>query len=275
MRVALLQGPATPGDVAGNLALLERTARTVAGQGARLLVCPEMYLTGYDIGADAVRRLAEPADGPSAAAVSRIARDTGVAIGYGWPERDGTDVYNAASLVDRDGSRLATYRKTHLYGDVDAAAFRPGAGGFATARLDDVRVGLLICYDVEFPETVRSLALAGADLVVVPTALMVPYDVVARTLVPARAIENQVYLAYANRVGRERDLEYCGLSVVVGPDGAELARAGTGEEVVQADVDLSSLHAVRAGSSYLTDRRPELYADLVRAGRPTAGRSQP
>lgn len=275
MRIALLQGPAGSGDVESNLTFLERTARMAARQGTRLLVCPEMFLTGYDIGTDAVHRLAEPADGPSAAAVARIARASGVAIVYGWPERVGSDVYNAASLVDRDGRLLLSYRKTHLFGDIDTATFRPGDGDFTTVLLDDVRVGLLICYDVEFPETVRCLALAGADLVVVPTALMVPYDVVARTVVPTRAVENQVYLAYANRAGAERVLQYCGLSCVVGPDGVELARAGTGVELAQADLDLPALHVARAGTTYLADRRPELYAALTRAERPVPGRSHP
>jgi predicted amidohydrolase len=266
MRIALLQGPDGSGDVAGNLALLAATAREAAAEGARLLVTPEMFLTGYDIGAQAVRRLAEPVDGPSAQAVARVARDAGVAVLYGWPELDRGSVFNAAALVDRDGQRLAAYRKTHLYGEVDTAAFRPGGGGFTTVALDDVRVGLLICYDVEFPEPVRALALAGADLVVVPTALMVPYDVVARTLVPARAFENQVYVAYANRTGAETSLEYCGLSCVISPDGTELARAGAGEQVVYADLDLATLRASRAENNHLHDRRPELYGALVERG---------
>ena len=115
---------------------------------------------------------------------------------------------------------------------------------------------------------VRLLALAGADLVAVPTALMDPFEVVARTLVPARAVENQVFLAYANRCGQEGDLRYCGQSCVVGPDGADLVRAGRGEELVFADLDLDRLRAARALSPYLRDRRPELYAPLADAARP-------
>lgn len=264
----MLQGPAGSGDVAGNLALLETTARDAAAAGARLLVTPEMFLTGYAIGAEAVRRLAEPGDGPSAREVARIARDTGLAVLYGWPELHEDALYNAATLVDRDGHRLSTYRKTHLYGEVDTSAFRSGDGGFVTVPLDGVQVGLLICYDVEFPETVRSLAIAGADLVVVPTALMLPYDVVAHTLVPARAYENQVYVAYVNRTGQEADLEYCGLSCLVAPDGSDLVRAGTGEQVVYADLDLAALRASRIDNSHLRDRRPDLYGALVEEGQP-------
>ena len=171
-------------------------------------------------------------------------------------------------LIGRDGRSLANYRKCHLFGDLDRDMFRAGQSPPAVIELDGIRVGLLICYDVEFPEAVRLLALAGADLVAVPTALMDPFEVVARTIVPARAVENQVFLAYANRCGREGDLRYCGLSCVVGPDGADLVRAGRGEELVFADLDLDRLRAARAPSPYLRDRRPELYAPLADAARP-------
>jgi predicted amidohydrolase len=145
--------------------------------------------------------------------------------------------------------------------------FRAGESLPAVIELDGIRVGLLICYDVEFPETVRLLALQGVDLVAVPTALMEPFEVVVRTIVPARAVENQVFLAYANRCGREGNLRYCGLSCVVGPDGADLVRAGRGEELVFADLHLDSLRAARMLSPYLRDRRPELYAPLADAAR--------
>ena len=105
------------------------------------------------------------------------------------------------------------------------------------AELDGLRLGVLICYDVEFPENVRLLALQGAALVAVPTANMAPYTFVCRALVPARAYENHLFLAYANRCGREGELEYLGQSCIVAPDGTDLARAGPGEEVILADID--------------------------------------
>jgi predicted amidohydrolase len=263
MRIALFQGPAQPADVGANLAVLAATARAAADGGARLLVVPEMFLTGYNIGPDAVRRLAEPADGPAAQQVARIARETGTAVLYGYPELAGGAVYNAAQLVERDGRRLTNYRKTHLFGELDTSAFSPGDGGFVTVQVDELRVGVLICYDVEFPEAVRALALAGADLVAVPTALMAPYDVVAQTVVPSRAFENQVFLAYANHSGQERELAYTGLSCVIGSDGAELARAGRGEQLIFADLDPERQTVSRAETTYLRDRRPELYGALL------------
>ncbi len=125
--------------------------------------------------------MAQPAAGAWAEEVAAIAADSGLAILYGYPERVGDQVFNSAQLIDRDGRVLANYRKSHLYGELDTSTFEPGAGDFAIVGLDGVNVGILICYDVEFPEAVRALALAGADVVAVPTALMRPYEIVART----------------------------------------------------------------------------------------------
>ena len=264
MRLAIFQGPEQPGEPAANLDRLAAAADAAAAQGARLLACPELFLTGYNIGADAAHRLAEPVDGPSAHRVAAMARATGLAILYGYPERaaDGR-IFNSVLLVERDGRHLLNHRKHHLFGELDRAVFAPGPGDLASAEIDGLRLGALICYDVEFPEAVRLQALAGADLVVVPTALMQPYDVVARIVVPARAYESQVYMAYADRCGREGELTYCGLSCIVGPDGADLARAGRGEELILADIDLDRLRASRAVNTHLTDRRPELYGPLA------------
>ncbi|HEX2527009.1 MAG TPA: carbon-nitrogen hydrolase family protein [Geminicoccus sp.] len=265
MRVTLFQGPEKAGTPAENM---ERVAEAAAHVEEGLLVCPEMFLSGYAIGREAAERLAEPVDGPSAKRAAMIARATGTALLYGYPER-GADgkVYNAAILIDRHGNTLLNYRKSHLFTDLDRSMFQEGDGHSPVVELDGFKVGVLICYDVEFPEAVRSLALAGADLVVVPTALMQPYDVIARTIVPARAVENQVFIAYADHCGVEADLDYCGLSCIVGPDGVDLARAGRGEEVISAELDRDLLERTRPLYTYLADRRPELYAALMHGGR--------
>ncbi|GAB2946173.1 carbon-nitrogen hydrolase family protein [Streptomyces pseudoechinosporeus] len=228
MRTALLQSSGRPGSVAANLKVLDEAAGRAAAAGAGLLVAPEMFLTGYAIGAD-VRRLAEPADGDWADAVAEIAGRHGLAIVYGYPERDGETVFNAAQLIAADGHRLANYRKTHLFGCFERDHFTPGAKPVVQAELDGLRIGLMICYDVEFPENVRAHALAGTDLLVVPTAQMHPFQFVAESVVPVRAFENQMYVAYVNRVGAEGEFELVGLSTLAGPDGVARARAGPGE----------------------------------------------
>ncbi|MFE7775988.1 carbon-nitrogen hydrolase family protein [Streptomyces sp. NPDC057445] len=269
LRTALLQSSGTPGDIVKNLEIIDAHAADAAASGAGLLVCPEMFLTGYAIGAD-VPRLAENADGPSARAIAEIAARHGVAVLYGYPER-GTGaeagrnvVYNAAQLIGPDGTRLANYRKTHLFGCFEQEWFTPGDDSVVQAELGGLRIGILICYDVEFPENVRAHALAGTDLLVVPTAQMHPFQFVAEKLVPVRAFESQMYVAYVNRTGTEGEFDFVGLSCLAGPDGIARARAGHGEEMVVADADPDFLAASRAANPYLRDRRPGLYASLAR-----------
>ncbi|MEU9313127.1 carbon-nitrogen hydrolase family protein [Streptomyces sp. NPDC048256] len=262
MRTALLQSSGRPGSVVENLKVLDEAADRAAAAGAGLLVAPEMFLTGYAIGDD-IARLAEPADGDSADAVAEIAGRHGLAIAYGYPERHGETVHNSAQLVSADGSRLANYRKTHLFGCFERDHFQPGGQPVVQAELDGLTVGLMICYDVEFPENVRAHALAGTDLLVVPTAQMHPFQFVAESVIPVRAFENQMYVAYVNRVGQEGEFEFVGLSTLAGPDGVARTRAGRGEELVFADADPVALAASREANPYLKDRRPGLYGSLV------------
>ncbi|GAB2747664.1 carbon-nitrogen hydrolase family protein [Streptomyces bullii] len=262
MRTALLQSSGRPGSIAENLKVLDEAAGRAAAAGAGLLVAPEMFLTGYAIGDD-IARLAEPADGDSADAIAETATRYGVAIAYGYPERDGETVYNSAQLISADGTRLANYRKTHLFGCFERDHFTPGEQPVVQAELNGLRVGLMICYDVEFPENVRAHALAGTDLLLVPTAQMHPFQFVAESLVPVRAFENQMYVAYVNRVGPEGEFEFVGLSTLAGPDGVARTRAGRAEELVLADADPVFLAASREANPYLKDRRPGLYGSLV------------
>ncbi|GHK03011.1 carbon-nitrogen hydrolase family protein [Streptomyces sp. NPDC003753] len=262
MRTALLQSSGHPGSVGENLKVLDQAAGRAAAAGAGLLVAPEMFLTGYAIGDD-IARLAEPADGDWADAIAEISSRHGLAVAYGYPEREGETVYNSAQLISADGTRLANYRKTHLFGCFERDHFTPGDQPVVQAELDGLRVGIMICYDVEFPENVRAHALAGTDLLVVPTAQMHPFQFVAESLVPVRAFENQMYVAYVNRVGQEGEFEFVGLSTLAGPDGVARARAGRVEELVLADVDPVHLAASREANPYLKDRRPGLYGSLV------------
>ncbi|MEU9243715.1 carbon-nitrogen hydrolase family protein [Streptomyces sp. NPDC048385] len=262
MRTALLQSSGRPGSTAENLKVLDAAAGRAAAAGAALLVAPEMFLTGYAIGDD-IARLAEPAGGDSADAIAGLARRHGLAVAYGYPERDGDRVHNSAQLISADGTRLANYRKSHLFGGFEQDHFTAGDQPVVQAELNGLTVGIMICYDVEFPELVRAHALAGTDLLLVPTANMHPFELVAESLVPVRAWENQMYVAYANRVGQEGEFEFFGLSTLAGPDGVARARAGRGEELVLADLDPALLAASREANPYLKDRRPGLYGSLI------------
>lgn len=262
MRTALLQSSGRPGSVAENLKVLDEAAGRAAAAGAGLLVVPEMFLTGYAIGDD-IARLAEPADGDFADAVAETAGRHGLAVTYGYPERAGDQVFNSAQLISAAGLRLANYRKTHLFGCFERDHFTPGEQPVVQAELGGLRLGIMICYDVEFPENVRAHALAGTDLLLVPTAQMHPFEFVAESMVPVRAFENQMYVAYVNRVGQEGEFDFVGLSTLAGPDGVAHARAGRGEQLLLADVDPAVLAASRRANPYLEDRRPGLYGSLT------------
>jgi predicted amidohydrolase len=264
LTLALWQCPYA-GHASQALVLLDATAAQAREQGADLLVCPEMSLTGYQIGAAGVAAVAESADGPLAQAVAAIAQRHGIAIVYGYPEQHapGEKPYNAVQFIDADGQRRANYRKTHLFGDIDRAQFSPGMQAPAVFEWKGWKLGLLICYDIEFPEPARGLALQGADAILVPTANMIAFDEVQRVLLPARALENRVFVAYANACGREGDTTYGGLSTVCGAMGAVLAQGARDEALLFASLSRGDLLTAREGTQ-LNDRRPDLYDPLSR-----------
>ena len=257
MKIALYQGAGKSTDVHENLATIQRKAIAAAGQGADLIIFPELFLTGYNIG-KTVRDLAEQADGPACLKVVQTAQEANIAILYGYPERFNNNVYNSALLINRSGNIGANYRKTHLYGGYEKGCFKPGDSLIIT-ELAGLKIGILICYDVEFPEAVRALANAGADLIAVPTALMEDYCHVANHVVPTRGYENGLFVAYVNRCGIEGDTVYCGSSSLVGPDGRDILRAGQSEELLVANVDKQAIAEAREANPFLSDMREELY----------------
>ena len=242
---------------------LDQQAQQVRALGADLLVCTEMSLTGYAIGAERVQALAESQDGPLARAVATIARQHRIAIVYGYPERHpaGGKPFNAVQCIDDTGEPIGRYRKTHLFGKLDHQQFTAGDAASQVFACRGWQLGMLICYDVEFPETTRLLALQGADAVLVPTANMVGFDEVPQLLVPARACENRLFVAYANACGQEGDLSYGGLSTLALADGTTLARADRAPDTLLATLSASVLAEARR-SSQLPARRPDLYGTL-------------
>lgn len=262
MIIAVLQMQPHPAAPALNVARIRQAAAAAQAFGAQLLVTPELSLTGYAIG-DELQQLAEPANGPLVTRLQAVARGSGLHIVAGWPERDGAAVYNSAVLADADG--VTVYRKCHLYGPYERRQFTPSQRLPGLVEVEGVKCGLMICYDLEFPEMARALALAGAALIAVPTALPASAGQrrVSEVLVPSRALENHVFIAYAGLCGTERDLDYAGGSVIVGPDGIDLARAGGGDALLIARVDIASRAAAHRENPYLNDRRPDLYCGQV------------
>ena len=263
MRIAAMQEAAGVLDVTGNLALIEAAAARAAAAGADLLVTPELFASGYAPAAVAprldtglVRHVEEGA--------ARIARDHRIALVYSVPSPAPGGWHIGAVLLDRTGQELLRYGKVHLFGDEERDSFLPASAVPGTAVFEGLRLGLLVCYDAEFPESVRALADSGADLVLVPTALGAGFESVPEVLLRARALESQVGLAYANHVGsapmaQGGTLTFGGGSVIIGPDGGVLAQAGSGPDLIIADVEQSAIERARAAVPYLSDRRRDVY----------------
>lgn len=258
--MAGLQSAGSPGDVNANLDELSAAARAAAGSGAQLLVTSELFVTGYDIG-DAIRSLARQ---DLISQVRRIAEVSGIALIVGVPEHESGKLYNSAVFVDHTGRHRATHRKTHLFGELDRRYFTAGEKVVTVVDYLGLRIGMMICYDVEFPENTRMVALNGADFLAVPTAQMEPFEFVADSVIRTRAWENQMYVAYINHAGREGDTVYVGRSSIVAPDATVLDSIVAGSGLIYGDVDATVVAEARRRNPYLSDLRPELNDPLMR-----------
>lgn len=236
---------------------IETGVAEAAAAGSALVLFPELVCEGYGRAADRLAKAASLSDLPDAAG-QRLADAHGIAVCLGLSLRlpDGT-VGNAAVLF-RPGHPPSPYLKRHLYGDYEKAIFAPGQERSALVEWGGLTMGMLVCFDAEFPERVRELALAGADLVLVPTALpkLAGADFIASTIIPARAFENGIFVAYADHCGRDERFEYQGLSVVADPNGTKLASADeTSPAHLVADLDPARYAEVRKANPYLETLR--------------------
>ena len=251
MEVAVYQCALGGSDMDTRLQRLDQALRDPKAAKAELVVCPELFMSGYNVG-DALKRLAELAGGPFAQAVAKLARRHGKAILYGYPELEGEGIYNSAACYGRDGALLANHRKLVLPPGFESNYFQRG-DRVTFFTLGGFKFALLVCYDAEFPEAVRIVVQQGAQVVLAPTALKKIWESVATRMMPTRAFENGVYFIYANHAGREGEVEYLGGSCIVGPDGEDAARAGVGEEVISAALDAEAVKKAQARLPYLSD----------------------
>jgi nitrilase len=216
-----------------------------------LLLLPELFATGYNIG-EQIDSRAEPADGPIAGIIAALAMEYGVAIHYGYAEQDGQRIFNAAQCFGPDGTRLGSHRKLAIPPGFEADHFTRGEG----CRLftyKGLRIATLICYDAEFPETTRHVASLGAELILVPTALGDQWSWVARSMIPTRAYENGVFVAYANSAGEENGMRFLGQSFVAAPDGQEVVRADASAGIIYGVIDPQMVATAQNRLPYLVD----------------------
>jgi predicted amidohydrolase len=268
VKLALMQANSSVLDIERNCAAIDRAAQTAAEAGAAVLLTPELFPVGY--APLRVRAELDPQKLPDIRrTLAAIAATHRIALVYSLPAMTAEGQWQiTATVLDNTGDELLTYAKVHLFGPEERKAFSPAEAAPAVVDLGGVKTSLAICYDVEFPETVRAAATAGADLLLVPTALAHGFESVPQVLLRARALESQLTVAYANHCGEEDGCAFLGGSVIAGPDGELLAAAGPGPELLFAEVSAEAARLARDAVPYLRERRPDVYRAWGETGRP-------
>ncbi len=274
LRVAACQIDPQLGEVDRNIERIERALADAAGAGVALAVLPECAVTGYAFASlDEAIPVARRASAVAVDRLADLATRHQMTVICGSLESEGDAVYNVAHLVTPDGRRFH-YRKTHLpFLGVDRFT-TPGGDAPSVIDIDGVRVGVLICYDLRFPEAARICGLDGADLIALPTNWPVGVEFHPGLFAPARAAENHCYVLAADRVGTERGTTFLGRSLLVDYDGMRLAVASdTEEELLVGEIDTDAARATHARPrpgehewDTIADRRPGLYDRLLRPG---------
>ena len=275
MRIALIQQHATK-DKSANVARGLAAVEEAAGRGAELACFAELAFEWFYPQRPAqtgFRELAEPIDGPTVKAFQQKARELGIVLVINLFERDGHNTFDSSPVIDADGSLLGVTRMIHITEYPcfhEQGYYTPGDNGAPVFKTKAGNIGVAICYDRHFPEYMRALAVNGADLVIVPQAGAVDewpeglYEAEMRVA----AFQNGYFAALCNRVGNEDCLDFAGESFVCGPDGAIIARAAkSGDAILYADLDLSTVAQSHARRLFMKHRRPELYAGWL--GRPS------
>ncbi|MCZ8511281.1 carbon-nitrogen family hydrolase [Paenibacillus filicis] len=259
-KLALLQMDVSIGEPERNFARLEELLEEAVSHEEKpdVIVFPEMWNTGYAL--DRIHELADREGERTERLLSGFSRKHGVnVIGGSVADKRGDDVYNTIYAFDRSGSRTADYSKIHLFRLMDEEKYLQSGDRVGALELDGIQAGMMICYDIRFPELSRKLALGGSQVLFVPAEWPNPRLHHWRTLLMARAIENQMYVVACNRVGVSGTTEFFGHSMVIDPWGEVLAEGDGTERIVRASIDLELVEQVRSKIPVFEDRRPALY----------------
>ncbi|MFZ9565188.1 MAG: N-carbamoylputrescine amidase [Ilumatobacteraceae bacterium] len=277
LTVAAVQMAMVDGDVAANVATATRLVREAAKRGARLILVPELFEDRYfceDQRAEHLSKARPLAGHPTVEHFAALARELNVVLPVSFYERSGNELFNSCAIVDADGTILGVYRKSHIPdgpGYSEKYYFRPGDTGFRVWDTAVGRIGVGICWDQWFPEVARAFALAGAEVILYPTAIgsepTEPHWDSAphwQRVMQGHAGANLVPVVAANRVGVEVGsrftLEFYGSSFITGPTGDKIAEADrTSETVLTATFDLDEVASLRRSWGVFRDRRTDLY----------------
>lgn len=248
-KAAMIQMHAVSGEVEANRKSALKLVEKAAKAGAKMAVLPELWPTGYHLGPQKFRELAELCRGDTVSLFGRIAAERKMVMVVPFAEKEGEKIYNSAAVIDSSGELVGCYRKSFLWGK-EKQVFTPGPKSYPVFDTSLGKIGVLICYDAEFPEPARLLALQGADIIAVPSVWSKEAEFRWDIQLPARALDNTVFVLGANTTGEGS----CGKSKVVAPDGRVLAEApGEREEVLICEVDLSLIPRTRKKIPYWDD----------------------
>lgn len=260
LRLALVQMHVDAGSPDANFERLEERLAEAVGGGAKpdLIMLPEMWNTGYAL--EQIESIADPEGERTKALLSGFARKHGVQIvGGSIAEKRAGGVYNTIYAFDERGELTDDYSKIHLFRLMDEEKYLQAGERLGTLTAGGIQAGMMICYDIRFPELARKLALNGAQALFVPAQWPNPRIHHWRTLLMARAIENQMFVIACNRCGQSGETSFFGHSMIIDPWGEIIAEAGEQETVLRAEIDLALVEAVRAKIPVFEDRRPSLY----------------
>ena len=259
MKIACVQMDVLLARPAENFAKAEALVTEAAKNGADVIVLPETWSVGF-FPREGLISLADPDGEQVKKRFGALASELNVNLiaGSAATLRDG-NVYNTAYVFNRTGECVAAYDKTHLFSPMGEHEFFTPGGKICTFSLDGVSCGLILCYDIRFPELTRTLALRGIEILFVPAQWPSVRLEHWRTLTRARALENQIFLACCNGCGTAGETVYGGNSAIYDPWGVVLATAGSGETVIRAECDLGIIDGIRRSMHVFADRRPELY----------------
>jgi len=260
-RLALVQMQVEAGQVANNFDRMKQGLyRAVSGaEKPDLIMLPEMWNTGYALAQ--IGEIADPDSERTRTFFADFCREHQVNVLAGSVaelQRDGS-IRNTSHLFGRDGRVIASYSKIHLFRLLDEHNHLQAGETPCSFELDGIPAAMMICYDIRFPELARKLALGGAQMLFVPAEWPHPRLHHWRTLLQARAIENQMYVVACNAVGKSGDAVFFGHSMVIDPWGEVLAEAGEDDEVLTVEIDVSLVEEVRRRIPVFADRRPQLY----------------
>jgi len=260
MKIAVAQIKCSLGDVSANISQIASLAQKAANKCCHVIVFPEMVDTGYEM--SIIREKASTWDEAPFQSIQKIAADHGIHVICGISEKEGENIFNSIAAFNPKGELLGKYRKAHLaaYPPLDEDSCISPGNSLEIIEIGDMKWGLMICYDLRFPELSRSLVLKGAEVLVLCSAWPFPRVTHWKTLMCARAIENQSYFIAANRVGTDGMVTFCGSSCIVDPYGVIVSSAAEDREaLIVGEISKDNLISVRQRMPIFLHRRKDIY----------------